>query len=155
MAGSAGAGGAVGEGKRDQAPSGRLHEGGLREAAEEGVGCELKDNLGRVPRLRYGMEVRFGSGSEKLIAEQERNMFRIYVVVFMMSYDAHERGSRTMEQVYWEDLTREFHPAGVAAWVKPSVENVNLLMWSIQEEPDRGDLPRRWDLYWGLLYHLK
>ena len=61
------------------------------------------------------MEVRFGSGGEKLIAEQERNMFRIYVVISRTSYDAHERGARTMEQVYWEGLTREFHPAGVGA----------------------------------------
>ena len=61
------------------------------------------------------MEVRFGSGSEKLIAEQERNMFRIHIVVSGVSYDAHERGARTMEQVYRKGLTREFHPAGVGA----------------------------------------
>ena len=61
------------------------------------------------------MEVRFGSGSEKLIAEKERNMFRIHVVVSRMSYDAHERGASTVEQVYRVDLTLEFHPAGVGA----------------------------------------
>ena len=104
MAGSAG-GGAVRECKWDKAPSGRLQEGGLLKAAGEGVGCELKDDLGRVSRLRHGMQVRFGSGSEKLVAEQERDMFRVHVVVSRMSYDAHDRGASAVEQINRVNLT--------------------------------------------------
>ena len=99
MAGSAG-GGAFGESKRDLAPSGRLQEGGLRKAAGEGVGCELNDDLGLVSRPRHGMQVRISSGSEKLVAEQERDMFR---------------GASAVEQINRVNLTGKHHPTGIGA----------------------------------------
>jgi hypothetical protein len=93
-------GGAVGEGYWDRAPSGRLQEGGLRKAAVERIGCELEDDLGRKSRLRHRVQIGVSSRHEHLIPEQERNVFRVHVVISGVSDDAHERRASTMEQIY-------------------------------------------------------
>ncbi len=43
------------------------------------------------------MQVRLGTGSEQLVAEQKREIFRFRVVVSRVRYDAHERGASTMK----------------------------------------------------------
>ncbi len=48
----------------------------VQSAAAAGAAGAAGAASSKIPRLRYGMEVRFGSGGEKLIAEQERNMTR-------------------------------------------------------------------------------
>jgi hypothetical protein len=43
------------------------------------------------------MQVRLGTGSEQLVAEQKREIFRIHVVVSRVRYDAHERRASMMK----------------------------------------------------------
>jgi hypothetical protein len=45
------------------------------------------------------MQIGVSSGREELIPEQERNMFRIHVVVSGVRYDAHERRAGPVKNV--------------------------------------------------------
>ncbi len=46
------------------------------------------------------MQIGFSAGRKELVPEQERDVFRVHLVIAWVVYDAHERGASAMEQTY-------------------------------------------------------
>ena len=96
-AGDAG-GGSAGEGEGDRAPSGRLKEGWLRQAAGGRVSYKLKYELGREAQFSHGMQIGVSSGRKELEPQQKRDVLWVNLFFAWVGYDANDRGASAVEQ---------------------------------------------------------
>ena len=46
------------------------------------------------------MQIGVSSGRKELLPEQERDLFRVHLVVAWVGYDTHERGTSAVEKIY-------------------------------------------------------